>query len=124
MANTGRADRSLIGIVILVLASTAVLYSQTIKQRSHNVHNGEKLYNSGCNACHGADGTGAPQTLTEFKRPDTFPDFTRCDQTTPESNSAWKAVIVHGGPSRGFSEIMPAFGELLTNDQIDDLIAY
>ncbi len=100
------------------------MYAQTIKQRSTNVKNGERLYRSGCNACHGADGTGAPRTLTEFKRPDTFPDFTRCDQTTPEANSAWKAVIVHGGPSRGFSEIMPAFGELLTNDQIDDLIAY
>jgi hypothetical protein len=61
---------------------------------------------------------------TELRRPDTFPDFTRCDQTTPEANSAWKDVIVHGGPARGFSEIMPAFGELLTNDEIDDVIAY
>jgi mono/diheme cytochrome c family protein len=110
--------------VLLLFASTAVLFAQTIKQQSHDVKNGERLYKSGCIACHGANGAGAPQTLTEFKRPDTFPDFTRCDQTTPEPNSAWKDVIVHGGPSRGFSEIMPAFGELLTSDQIDDLIAY
>jgi len=53
-----------------------------------------------------------------------FPDFTRCDQTTPEPNSVWKDVILHGGPARGFSQIMPAFGELLTSDQIDDLITY
>ena len=109
---------------IFVFASTAFLFSQTIKQYSHDGSNGGHIYKSGCIACHGASGQGAPQTLTEFKRPDTFPDFTRCDQTTPEPNSAWKDVIIHGGPARGFSEIMPAFGELLTSDQIDDVIAY
>lgn len=92
--------------------------------RPPNVQNGRALYNSGCIACHGNAGTGAPQAATQFKRPATFPDFTRCDQTTPEQDSAWKAVIVHGGPSRGFSTIMPAFGELLSSDQIDDLVAY
>ena len=107
-----------------MLLGNAVLVAQTIKQRSHNVKNGERIYKSGCIACHGASGTGAPLTLTEFKRPDTFPDFTACEQTTPEPNSAWKDVIVHGGPSRGFSQIMPAFGDLLTSDEIDDVIAY
>jgi mono/diheme cytochrome c family protein len=87
-------------------------------------NNGERVYKGGCIACHGSDGRGAAQSSTVFTRPDTFPDFTRCDQTTPEANSAWKAVIIHGGPSRGFSQIMPAFGELLTNEEIDDVIAY
>jgi mono/diheme cytochrome c family protein len=116
-------------VVLILFVGIALLFSQTIRsqtirQRSHDLKNGERLYNSGCIACHGANGRGAPQTLTEFQHPGTFPDFTRCDQTTPEPNSAWKDVIVHGGPSRGFSQIMPAFGELLTSDQIDDLIAY
>jgi hypothetical protein len=61
---------------------------------------------------------------TVFKRPDTFPEFTDCAATTPEPNSAWKAVIIHGGPSRGFSQIMPAFGDLLTDAEINDVIAY
>jgi cbb3-type cytochrome c oxidase subunit III len=110
--------------VLIFFASTVLLFSQTIKQRSHNVKNGERVYKSGCIACHGANGVGAPETMTEFKRPSTFPDFTRCDQTTPEPNSAWKDVIVNGGRSRGFSEIMPAFGKALTSDEIDDVIAY
>src|SRR4029077_16067250 len=45
-------------------------------------------------------------------------------QTTAETNVAYKDVVVHGGRSRGLSEIMPAFGELLTSDQIDDVLAY
>jgi mono/diheme cytochrome c family protein len=110
--------------ILIIFAGPVLLFSQTIKQRSHDVKNGERIYKSGCIVCHGVNGNGAPETLTVFKRPDTFPDFTRCDQTTPEPNSAWKDVIVHGGPSRAFSEIMPAFGELLTSVEIDDLIAY
>lgn len=120
----GPVRRNLSSAILILFAGTVVLFSQTIKQRSHDVKNGERIYKSGCITCHGADGTGAPQTLTEFKRPDTFPDFTRCEQTTPEPNSAWKDVIVNGGRARAFSEIMPAFGQLLTSDQIDDLIAY
>ena len=110
--------------MLIVFAIQTTIFSQVIKQRSHNVENGERIYKSGCIACHGGDGRGAPETLTEFERPDTFPDFTRCDQTTPESNSVWKAMIVNGGSSRGFSEIMPAFGKLLKPDEIDDVIAY
>jgi len=115
---------ALCSAVLMVVAGTALLFSQTIKQQSHNVKNGGRIYKAGCIVCHGATGSGAPETLTEFKRPSTFPDFTRCDQTTPEPNSAWKDVIVNGGPSRGFSEIMPSFGALLTSAEIDDLIAY
>lgn len=86
--------------------------------------NGERIYKQACVSCHGVRGQGAPQTLKGFEEPSTFPDFTRCDQTTAEVNSAYKAVIVHGGPIRGFSQIMPAFGEALDSKEIDDLIAY
>ena len=124
-AGVGGAIKSSIpSLTFVFFVSTGLLFSQTIKQRSHDAKNGERIYKSGCVTCHGDNGVGAPETLTEFRRPDTFPDFTRCDQTTPEPNSAWKDVIVNGGPSRGFSQIMPAFGELLSSDEIDDVIAY
>ena len=112
-------------VLTALIACALLLTAQTIHYaRKPNVAEGKKLWNAGCNACHGADGRGASEALTVFKRPETFPDFTRCDQTTAEANMAWKATIVYGGAARGFSPIMPAFGELLTNDQIDDLVAY
>src|ERR1700730_3514811 len=67
---------------------------------------GEQFYKPACVACHGPDGTGTAQSISGFEPPRTFPDFTRCDQTTPEDNLAWKSVIVHGGPNRGLSQIM------------------
>jgi hypothetical protein len=85
---------------------------------------GKQIYEAACAACHGPKGQGMPQTTVGFKRPDTFPDFTRCDQTTSELNTDYKAVVVHGGPFRGFSQIMPAFGEALTDKQINAAIEY
>jgi len=119
--------RFIAGLLLLIYALLALgsLSAQTIKYtRRPDPRAGEAIYKGGCIACHGADGKGAAPTSTVFLRPDTFPDFTDCAGTTPEANSAWKAVITHGGPSRGFSQIMPEFDKLLSSEQIDDVIAY
>ena len=89
-----------------------------------NPKNGQRIYRAACASCHGSNGQGASKATAGFEQPSTFPDFTRCDQTTPEVNSAYKAVITNGGPNRGFSQIMPAFGRALTSSEIDDLVAY
>ena len=96
----------------------------TVTPKHPDLEDGKAVWNRGCIACHGADGKGAPESYTVFIRPDTWPDMTRCDQTTPEPDSAYKAVILHGGRGLGFSQIMPAFGDLLTKEQIDNVIAY
>ena len=82
---------------------------------------GHEIYQAACVACHGPNGSGAPKTLVGFEKPATFPDFTQCDQTGPEYIRDWKAVIRDGGPARGFSEIMPAFGDVFTPEQIDQV---
>ncbi len=85
---------------------------------------GKAIYQAGCIGCHGPQGKGMPRPAIGFEPPSTFPDFTRCDQTTPELNSDWKAVILNGGPFRGFSQIMPSFRDELTSGQIDAVIDY
>src|ERR1700724_3617902 len=121
---TGSAG-ALIVCVGVFFCRPLLLSAQTLHYAtSPDVRNGERVYQGGCIACHGSEGKGAPVANTVFKRPDTFPDFTDCAGTTPEPNGNWKAVIVHGGPSRGLSQIMPAFGDLLTDEEINDVIAY
>ena len=114
------------GAVILLVGGLAGARGQrmSVSPVHPNITNGKAVWNGGCIACHGAEGKGAPESSTVFKRPDTWPDFTRCDQTTPEPDSAYKAVIQHGGRGLGFSQIMPAFGDLLTDEQVNDVIAY
>jgi mono/diheme cytochrome c family protein len=111
-------------LLITGIVAEATGQRMIVSPKHPNLENGKAVWNQGCIACHGADGKGAPETSTVFVRPDTWPDMSRCDQTTPEPDSAYKAVILHGGRGLGFSQIMPAFGDLLSNDQIDDVIAY
>jgi len=85
---------------------------------------GEQIYKTACVACHGQDGKGTPKSIAGFEPPDSFPDFTRCDQTTAELDNDYHAVIVHGGRYRGFSQIMPSFSEALTDEQIGKVIGY
>jgi len=40
--------------------------------------------------------------MVGFKKPETFPDFTECDQTTPEDNQTWKTIIHEGGKGGRF----------------------
>jgi hypothetical protein len=85
---------------------------------------GGELFAAGCAGCHGPEGSGAADSTIGFEKPSTYPDFTACDQTSPEVEADWWAVIHDGGKARGFSRIMPAFGELLTPDQITSLVKY
>jgi cytochrome c553 len=104
---------------------SGLLHAQYLNYSFHaDAKKGKQIYKAACNSCHGSDGKGAPQTLSGFQHPDSFPDFTRCDQTTPELNSAYKAVIEYGGPNRGFSQIMPSFKDALSSQDIDDVVAY
>jgi mono/diheme cytochrome c family protein len=102
-----------------------VLFAQTATHTpAARLETGEQIYRAACAACHGGNTAGTPKAISGFEPPPTFPDFTRCDQTTFEPDTNWKAVIVHGGPYRGFSQIMPSFGEALTSEQIDKAIKY
>jgi mono/diheme cytochrome c family protein len=116
----GRVSTSALFCVTLL---SALVYGQAGRS-APQLDTGEHIYKSGCITCHGPDGRGTPKSTAGFEPPRTFPDFTQCSQTTPEPNTAWKAVIVHGGPYRGFSQIMPAFDEELTSEQIDKVIEY
>jgi mono/diheme cytochrome c family protein len=107
-----------------VCVPLAVVFGQAGNTSTGRTEIGEQIFKAACAACHGADGRGTPKEIAGFEKPRTFPDFTACDQTTPEPSTAWKDVITHGGRVRGFSDIMPSFGEALTSEQIDDVIAY
>jgi hypothetical protein len=129
MANTHRRSGAVpslafAGLIVLLFVGTSVLFGKVGNQSSLHLESGEQIFKAACVACHGPDGKGMSKSISGFEPPRTFPDFSACDQTTPEDNKAWKAIITHGGPDRGFSQIMPSFGQALTSEQIDQVIEY
>ncbi|HVP92004.1 MAG TPA: c-type cytochrome [Terriglobales bacterium] len=83
---------------------------------------GRKVYMEACAACHGADGKGVSQSLVGFTQP--IRDFTDCRSMVREPQSDWTAVVRFGGEARGFSELMPAFGDALKPEEVAAVVAY
>jgi mono/diheme cytochrome c family protein len=98
--------------------------SGTAPAQFAKVDPGKDIFRKGCITCHGPDGKGMAKSTIGFEPPATFPDFTGCQATSREPNGDWRAIITNGGPARGFSEIMPSFGEALSGTQIDQVIEY
>jgi mono/diheme cytochrome c family protein len=120
--NDSSRDRVLMMLAFAALAPCA--FAQGAAPAKLSLNTGKEIYEAACIACHGPNGKGMPDTTVAFDKPKSFPDFSRCDQTTPELNVDWKAAIRDGGHGRGFSPIMPSFVDALTSAQMDKVIAY
>jgi mono/diheme cytochrome c family protein len=69
---------------------------------------GAELFAFACAGCHGLDGKGKDASVLGFEL--ATPDFTDCQFAPREANADWVTVAHEGGPVRGFSSHMPAFG--------------
>ena len=101
-------------VALLALLGTSVAFGQTAPRGL--AADGRAIYGDACAACHGLDGKGMPSD--EVGTLVAVPDFTNCRFTSAERTKDWSAVIRGGGPARGFSRVMPAFGDALTDDEI------
>lgn len=113
-----------IPLLFLTIAVFAATTAAAQTRSAAGMTDGAELFAAGCAGCHGPRGAGASDAMLGFEKPSTYPDFTSCAQTSPEVEANWWAVIHDGGKARGFSRIMPAFGDLLSPEQITALVRY
>jgi mono/diheme cytochrome c family protein len=104
--------------VILILALAAEATLAAAQPASSN--SGGELYKAACAACHGVDGRGTSPTLLGFDTP--VPDFTDCSFSTVEPDADWMAVSHDGGPARGFDRRMPAFGDAMSEGELQQVL--
>lgn len=83
---------------------------------------GADLYIETCAACHGADGKGKEADAIGFDVP--TPDFTDCNFASREPDADWVGVAHEGGPVRGFSKHMPAFGGALGEADLYKIVGH
>jgi mono/diheme cytochrome c family protein len=89
---------------------------------------GEQMFALACATCHATDGKGSPEHVVGFRLPlpngHGLPDFTDCATNTPEPLADWNAVVHRGGRVRGLDRHMPAFGDALSEEQIERILQY
>jgi hypothetical protein len=110
-----------LGIVAAVWVALAPSLAAQLPDDLDDLSDAE-LYGTACANCHGVDGRGLDRALVGFEEP--LPDFTDCDFAAREPDSDWIGVAHDGGPARGFSRMMPAFGEALSLDQIERIMRH
>ncbi|MFC1609873.1 c-type cytochrome [Myxococcota bacterium] len=110
---------SLVVSILLLAKASAAQGEAPVPDRDDWSHlkTGAQVFRAVCASCHGADGAGAPQHALAFETP--LPDFTDCSFASREPQADWFAIAHNGGPTRGFDEMMPAFGGALTEAQVD-----
>lgn len=80
-----------------------------------------EVYQQICATCHGSDGRGEPGARL-FGRP--MPDFSDCAFSRREADVDWLAVVHAGGPARGMSVVMPAFGDSFDPQALAELLVH
>jgi mono/diheme cytochrome c family protein len=81
---------------------------------------GKRLFAQYCVTCHGDEGRGDGQNASNLKPQP--PDL-----TVPKKelgSAAIRKVITEGSAASGRSPLSPPWGRNLSNDQVDDLVAY
>jgi mono/diheme cytochrome c family protein len=100
---------------VLVVASLSVT-SGCSKTLSASEKRGESLYTFHCYECHEENQLGLLKTPPKLHR--LFSHHYLPDGTTVATDGSVRQVIVYG------KRTMPAFNGRLSNDQVDDIIAY
>jgi mono/diheme cytochrome c family protein len=117
---SGRPIPAVLAVILLAAPTASFPTGSTAGQDKPPA--GRDLYLSACANCHGSDGKGVSQSVLGFDL--RIRDFTDCQATVREPAADWVAVGLHGGPARGFSELMPAFEGLLSADEVGLIVAY
>ncbi|MDX1253710.1 MAG: c-type cytochrome, partial [Oceanisphaera sp.] len=102
----------------------ALAVSLTIPSFAADLDRGAEIFAANCAACHGAAGSPDPESPLVKNLGVVPADFSDTLFNSREGETEWKLVATHGGASLGFSEVMPAFGGSLSEEDIDNTLAY
>lgn len=85
---------------------------------------GADTFRTNCATCHGVDGGPDPDSALVQSLGVVPANFADALFNSREPLSDWKIVVTDGGPALGFSDKMPAFGESLSEEDIDAVLEF
>jgi len=111
---------SLLGLFLALWLTAGVLQPVS----ADDLARGAEIFEANCTTCHGPAGSpdaDSPLVQSLGVMPANFSDALF---NSREPASTWKMVVTYGGAEMGFSEMMPAFGGSLSEQDIDNVLAY
>ena len=107
--------------IILALCVTSVNMNTA---RADDLARGAEIFQVNCAVCHGLEGRPDPDSPLVESLGVVPANFSDALFNSREPATDWTIVATHGGPALGFSDKMPAFGEILTETDIDAVMGY
>lgn len=114
--------RSFLAALILTAAATQAVHAQAPAAIPEKAAKGKAKFEMYCVTCHGAGGTGdgpAAQALNPKPR-----NYTDAKFQASKTDADIAKVIKTGGAANGLAPTMPAWGAVLTDDDIQNIVAY
>tara|TARA_R110000782_G_scaffold191602_2_gene281414 strand:+ start:4041 stop:5153 length:1113 start_codon:yes stop_codon:yes gene_type:complete len=109
--------------IITIIFYMVIGFSISLVQAEEEI-SGKEVFQNNCAACHGEVGNPDPENPM-FKESGILPaNFTDALFSSREPAKDWFLVVKEGGAAKGFSKIMPAFKEILSDLQIEKVINY
>ena len=111
---------SILTVFVLLLGVAFLLPSDS--NAAGDTAKGAEVYKSYCATCHGDTGKGdgvAAAALDPKPR-----DLSNAEYVSGLTDAHIKKVITEGGPAVGMSAAMPAWGGIIPEADIDNIIAY
>jgi len=89
-----------------------------LKIATNNIRRGEVVFKTNCILCHGLNADGKGRAAKLYDPPP-------ANLTKSDKNDEYKRMIITlGGAAMGRSEVMPIWGEQISAQEIDDVVAY
>jgi mono/diheme cytochrome c family protein len=106
------------GSRLLLVVGCLTLALPAMAQEPGKATSGLSIFQQNCAVCHGNGGKGDGPAASGFNpRPANFSERT-------SSEERQRLVVTNGGASQNLSPVMPPFGEMLSEQQIRDVVAY
>jgi cytochrome c oxidase cbb3-type subunit 3 len=88
------------------------------------VKQGAAIFAAKCARCHGRDAKGNGPDLAKLQSAVSPDDWTDKESNQELADSFIVSMITKGGKANGKSRIMPAFGDKLNPQEVQDLLAF